>query len=312
MPTSKAQMSWRVTSEADLEACLEIQLAHLGDELVGASVARKVWKDLLHHPSLVTAVFEYDPPIHGHRIVGFGASVFVSPAFADSEIANPRPGINSRIVASLHEGRSALLSRAEVARANTGAGLDVVILYGSWRAAILSPRQCIDVETLMPLSFASLHAGFRLNRTLWEAAGENEIRFARTSGVYRAIGEYPKLNSVLNVITPNDAFAMQGSVARSMYTYREPLLRLNESDQQLLAAAQEGATDAELASALHLTLPAVKARWRSIFAHVREVRPQLEDEFGGERGRGPQKRHRVLAYVREHPEELRPYPRTRR
>jgi hypothetical protein len=74
-----------------------------------------------------------------------------------------------------------------------------------------------------------------------------------------------------------------------------------------LSAAIEGQTDSDLAVSLHLTVPAVKARWRSIFARCARLRPEVAPEFYGEGSRGPQKRHRVLAYLREHPEELRPF-----
>ena len=85
------------------------------------------------------------------------------------------------------------------------------------------------------------------------------------------------------------------------------MLRLSGADQELLWAALEGQTDAKLAVSLHLTMPAVKARWRSIFARFARLKPEVAPEFHGEGSRGPQKRHRILAYLREHPEELRPF-----
>ena len=59
---------------------------------------------------------------------------------------------------------------------------------------------------------------------------------------------------------------------------------------------------------LGLSVEAVKKRWLSVFARVDEFKPEIlssTDVDGG--GRGPQKRHRVVGYVRTHLEELRPY-----
>jgi hypothetical protein len=85
------------------------------------------------------------------------------------------------------------------------------------------------------------------------------------------------------------------------------VLHLSEGERELLWAALEGQTDTELAISLDLTLPAVKARWRSVFTRFAKMEKSLAPEFFGQGGRGPQKRHRILAYLREHPEELRPF-----
>jgi hypothetical protein len=93
-----------------------------------------------------------------------------------------------------------------------------------------------------------------------------------------------------------------------MYRYQEPVLRLSPAEQNLLAAALSGKTDAELSAVLGLSIEAIKKRWMSIFDRVDEFKADIltrTDEDSD--GRGPQKRHRVVAYVRNHPEELRPF-----
>jgi hypothetical protein len=98
------------------------------------------------------------------------------------------------------------------------------------------------------------------------------------------------------------------SIAARLYHYRPPVLRLRPAEQRLLASALAGRTDPELSSDLGLSLESVKKRWMSIFSRVDEFAPAIlsRDETDGE-GRGPQKRHRVVAYIRSHPEELRPF-----
>jgi DNA-binding NarL/FixJ family response regulator len=112
------------------------------------------------------------------------------------------------------------------------------------------------------------------------------------------------------LLTQADALAVSGSVAGPMFDYHEPVLGLRPTEKQLLAEALKGGTDKELAGQLNLSVATVKKRWASLFDRVAETRPELLPD--GEpresvESRGPQKRHRILAYVRAHPEEVRPY-----
>jgi hypothetical protein len=53
----------------------------------------------------------------------------------------------------------------------------------------------------------------------------------------------------------------------------------------------------------------VKARWRTIYDRVGEVASDLlpvAADDGASGRRGPEKRRRLLEYLRQHPEELRP------
>ena len=60
------------------------------------------------------AMVESEIPIAGRRIVGFGASTFVQAAFAEQELTDPRPGLNTRIIASIASGHPVILSEAEL------------------------------------------------------------------------------------------------------------------------------------------------------------------------------------------------------
>jgi hypothetical protein len=298
--------TWRKTTEADLPACLDVQPAHRGDQLTGPEIARKVWREILADPATVTAVFECEPPIEGRRIVGFGAAAFVRAEFTDAELANPRPYINARVIESVHARRPVLLTAGEIARANAGSGLDLVNLCGSMLESILSPEERGQVQTLLSVSLAQLLAGYRLNRIFGQAT-DSEMRAMRDSGLVREVASFPELKLASYLATEQIALTQPFSIQVTIFNNREPLLRLSEADQELLRAALEGQTDAELAVSLHLTMPAVKGRWRSIFARFARLKPEVTREFHGEGSRGPQKRHRVLAYLREHQEELRPF-----
>lgn len=77
----------------------------------------------------------------------------------------------------------------------------------------------------------------------------------------------------------------------------------------MLLAALRGGTDEELAIDLGISLSAVKKMWLSIYGrastHVPELLPNRGSvQEGGERGK--EKKHRLLSYLRDHPEEHRP------
>jgi hypothetical protein len=301
-------MYWRPISESDLSQCLEIQPACLGDQIVGRSNALRVWKALLDNPSFQANVIESERALAGYKIVACGMGVFVSRPFADSEIRNPRPGLNSRIIAGIAAGEPVVLNRTQIGAGNAGAGLDFVNMYGTWRDGIMNADQLAEVHALLGTSFVEHFAGYRFNRVLKEAIGHSRIALARATGTYRLVAEFQESESALVVVTPESALMAPYSVAAKMYRYQAPVLRLRPAEQKLLAAALGGKTDAELSSDLALSIEAIKKRWMSIFARVDEFKPEVLGSAGPDSdGRGPQKRHRVVAYVRAHPEELRPF-----
>ncbi len=201
-----------------------------------------------------------------------------------------------------------MLSRAAIGAGNAGQGIDFVNMYGTWRDGILNADQLAEVHALLGTSFVEHFAGYRFNRVLKEAIGASRIALARATGTYRLLAEFPESESALAVVTRESALAAPYSVAAAIYRYQPPVLRLRPAEQNLLGTALSGQTDAELSADLGLSVEATKKRWQSIFARIDQFKPEILNQAGADGdGRGPQKRHRVLAYIRTHPEELRPY-----
>lgn len=301
------RLSWREIRAEDLSAALDLLPANVGGDDVGRGSALHVWDQLLRHPAFRGIVIERDPSMAGQRIVAAGAGVFVRPDFMTAEIANPRPGLNARIIASVARGRPVLLSLPEIARGNAGAGLDVVNLIGSWLQTGLSAEELAMINGLLAASFLEAHRGYRLHRIIRELPCEAELDVVRP--LFRVIHMAVASRRWIALLTKDEAFRSPHSMACLMFQYREPELRLSQAHQQLLLAALKMQTDDELANALGLTLPAVKQRWRSVFERIEQVKPELVVGLAADKraGRGRQKRHHVLSYLQVHPEELRPY-----
>ena len=299
-------MDWREVDAEDLVECLEIEPRVRGDEIVGHERALDIWKKLTRSLACNSAVVETDGSVR--KKVAFGCSVFVTPQFMDKELDDPRPGINGRILASAVRGEHAV--RAESSLCVPNDAVDVVIMSCNYRYAAMNAEETRQAEMALPTAFAEAHIGYRLNRILVETVSERQRQVHESAGVWRRVMEYPEGERTWLLLTQADALAVSGSVAGPMFDYHEPVLGLRPTEKQLLAEALKGGTDKELAAQLNLSVPTVKKRWASLFDRVAEARPELLPD--GEpresvESRGPQKRHRILAYVRAHPEEVRPY-----
>jgi len=104
-----------------------------------------------------------------------------------------------------------------------------------------------------------------------------------------------------------------GSRVGELFDYRPPILGFSRSEQRLLSGAFSGATDEHLAEMQGTSLSTIKKMWISIYRRVEDSLPDLiSDSLRTDlsaNGRGTEKRRRLLAYLREHPEELRPVSR---
>lgn len=301
---------------SELLSYLAVDPCHLGAEFIGAARAIAVWKKVFLSPAFKCGVIEANPAIRNQRIVGFGASIFISSKIVDDELANPLPGLNARIIQKIEEGSSVTLTESQLRAGNTEGGLDLIVLCGCWRKDILNPDQISEVQMLLASSFLRDHAGYRLKRLLTEPLGEEEIRFVATSPAWQQVGDFGSSSDLNNLhrslwlVTRTNGLAVPWSIASMLFHYHEPLLGLRSSDQHLLLAALDGMTDLELSHRLGLHLGTIKKRWISLFDRVADAQPGLLPEMNSgnnDNRRGPQKRHHVLAYVREHPEELRPF-----
>jgi hypothetical protein len=299
-------LSWRRIQKSDIEACLGIQPRNWGNEIVGQEVARRVWGALIDHYAFDGVVIESVAPAARRRIVACGARVFVAAEFMNEEITYPQSGLNARIIAGLSGGQPLLLEPHDVGKANAGEGIDLVVLSGSWIDGLL-PAEVGDINRVLGETFIEAHRGYKLNRILREDSSPGEIEVTR--GIFQCLASFPEPQCVINLFTRADAFTIPYSMTNTMFHYQPPRMKLRDAQQQLLLAALNGETDQQLGDGLGLSVSAVKKRWSEIYERVSRAMPDLltqtESLVGGARGR--QKKHLVLAYVREHLEEVRPY-----
>jgi hypothetical protein len=154
----------------------------------------------------------------------------------------------------------------------------------------------------------------RLERTLysggrlWDPAAGRYVEAVK--GDLREVVSKPHIVGM----TRDIARGRQSNWVDALFHYRPPQLGFSRAEQQLLLTAfrNEAGTDQELAATLGVSPPTVKKMWLSIYRRAAGL-PELAPD-GGEPGResarrGREKRRRLLAYLRDHPEELRPLSR---
>ena len=97
----------------------------------------------------------------------------------------------------------------------------------------------------------------------------------------------------------------------SFFVYTPPRFHFNRSEQLLLHHALMGETSDDLAASLSISPWTVKKRWQAIYDRVADVDRDLllPPVANGAHvsARGAERRRRLLHYLRQHFEELRPF-----
>jgi DNA-binding CsgD family transcriptional regulator len=305
----------------DVHECVEIVRAHplLGPQYgSGIKDLRSVWLSLLGREAFRAVVFE-DAKVSHVRTVGVGVSIFVSDAFFCDLKTPPLMWIGPEVTKRILCGNSPLLSDNQVRQANVRGGLNLLTWVGAFNADHLQSTEGLSA---MIAAFVDEHRGFLLREIIAHAMTLENLEGAiRSGGLFfnPVDGHYVEsLHMSLHEVfasphvvglTRELALARVGTWIGTLFVYQPPQFGFRPSEQRLLLAALQGGTDDDLARELGISLSGVKKTWGSIYGRVRLRSPGLipdhvPAELTSERGK--EKKQRLLAYVREHPEELRP------
>jgi len=313
----------RPMQATDVAECVEIVAANpilrprYGNALAGLE---KTWLLLLGRYAFTAEVFEEALEGGATRMVGAGVSAFLSDSFVREMKTPPLRWIGPAIVERVLEGGTAVLSDAEVARANARGGLN---LFGWHAATSVADAKRPDVLNFTFTRFIRLHRGFLIKELLGQADGPEVLQSMRNSGgcfynpalqtfVPAMPGTIEEMCRRPHLIGSTRELALAGTwlAGSALFEYQAPRFFFSRSEQRLLHAAAEGSTDIELAQHLDVSASSVRRCWLSIYARVAARAPEVLGEAtrseSGSAARGKGKKHRLLAYVRDHPEELRP------
>jgi DNA-binding CsgD family transcriptional regulator len=279
---------------------------------------RRLWSELLNARRLEMHAFIDDALAPAQRIQGIASGVFASDAFADTLLAERTPMLARQVMHAELAGRSVILSRAQAALANGGAGLNAVELDFAFACDDWSVPAARRWVPPMLESLRLWLDGWRLRMGLRECIGRDLYLMVRSTGCLlqshaQVDGQRqaPERQRYLMGMTRDQSRALPVAMASLLFfNERRPRFRFTMAQQDLLLLALGNHADNECAVQLHVSPHTVKLRWRTIFEQVAEERPDwfpLGDAPEGHRG--VEKRRHLLAYLARHMEELRPLAR---
>lgn len=260
-----------------------------------------------------------------------GVSAIVNDDFARDLRTPPHFWIGPQLTNRILRDKSPLLSESQIREANSSGGLNLVV----WEGCALpefegnSELHRFVVETFIHLhrgylwkevissqveSVERLHFTLKTGGLLWDAAADRYI-----DSLIGDADEFIRKPHVAGIrrkeLLEQPGRTSGASWVGCLFDYHPPRLGFNRSEQRLLTAAMTGATDEQLSNRLGTSVPAIKKTWASIYRRVGDrlpelVRDALLSDAGGT-SRGREKKRELLAYLRHHPEELRPASRKR-
>ena len=317
-------LRWRPMEPKDVARCAEIIAAH---PVIGARYGPAIkdldraWLHLLDSEAMTTAVFE-EVERGRANLIGVGVGVFVHDEFVRELKTPPQFWFGPELTKRVINGNSPVLSDKEVREANSGDGLIELV----WETlTLLSFAKRSDVYHLMGQAYIEIHRGFRLKEMITSQAESPErLQWAIDAGglywdpktaryvkaLKKGIEQFSQKPHIVG-ITRELELARPGSWVGSLFDYQPPRFRFNAGEQRLLICAMgnQAGTNETLAKSLELSLSTVKKMWLSIYSRVGELAPELiaqDADNSSEHKRGMEKRRGLLAYLREHQEELRP------
>ncbi len=314
---------YRPARPDDIAPCVQFIADHpvLGPRY-GSSIAQfgDMWRRFLDSDALFSLVSEESVPGAATPLIGSHIAGFVSDDFATELATPPLKWIGPALVDRFLHGSAPLLTDTEVRYANSTGGVNILVWPTAPRANFDNlPELLQGSQTL----FFDAYRGFNIKRLQTQASLPAEIAIAVNSGAwclrdgdtvhFRTLdqpAETAVLQPHLLEVTKELAAQQPGTWVSLLLAHRNPMIGLTRSEQRLLSAALRGGTDQDLSEQLGISLSAVKKMWAAIYFRVQSRRPfglslELDEHLDGDRGK--EKKRKLLAHLRDHPEELKPY-----
>lgn len=308
----------------DVRKCADIVGAHpIVGRRYGAAIKdlAPAWLRLLGRETFLPVVLEELCGSHV-RMLGSPVTAFVSDDFMREAKTPPLFWIGPELAKRTVRNDCPLLSDKEVQKANSGAGLNLVV----WQIGVFPEDwRRPDVTREGMSAFIQIHQGYLIKEILVQPEGPEHLLGLRNAGglllnpIDGSYGEFHLSEARDFLAEPHNIggtregiLAQLVSWAFPVFVYQPPRCGFSHSEQRLLLSALDGGTDEELANTLQISVSAVKKSWSSIYerveAHLSELLPNSAADLEPN-VRGKEKKQRLLAYLRDHLEELRPFSR---
>jgi hypothetical protein len=306
----------------DVSACVKIVANHpvLGPRY-GSAIdhLESAWRQLAHSDAFFAMVGK-ETASGCSKTLGAQMACFITDDFAAELATAPFKWVGPELVNRYLHGPSPILTNSQARVANSADGINILVWPSCFRTEY---ETHLELRERSQALFFEVYRGFQIKRLQMQAIHPVELHIAINSGAWYlrsadsnysqdlgklsgAVALKPHIVEVTRAMASNQP----GTWVSQLFAYRNPEMGFPRSEQRLLSAALQGGTDQELAEQLGISLSAVKKMWASAYRRVESRRASIlkferEENVNGDRGR--EKKHKLLVYLRDHPEELRPY-----
>jgi DNA-binding CsgD family transcriptional regulator len=283
----------------------------------------EMWRTLLSGGAMQLCLVANRARLVGSPIVSFSAVLFVTDKFCSEARSTLPPYLGVELARRYLSGQLPVLNREQVARANAGEGLNVVMCFEGWMHDRFSPEQFLAVREKHSEAFHLALNGYCVKEFLANEIGEKNLQWMLDAGT-RLRRDYSNCFGKSGLrepessrrpwlvgLTQEEAFVHPGSSVAALFIYTAPRFHFSRSQRVLLQHALMGETCETLAKSLSLSPWTVKKRWSAIYDRVADVDSELlppsMSYSAHVSSRGAERRRYLLNYLRQHLEELRPY-----
>ena len=297
---------------SDLDECIALLRSdggcQAGDNIWEA--LPELWLQMLADEQFASFQVFVEPEDGREKIVAFRSSVFLNEAFARAYRQHPFRQTGMAIWRQTLNGESPVLTRREIARANSLSRLSLGVTH--WVTRHRDPRhpETMNILALVPAAWQRGHGGYRLYEVLFY-----EMFYPEAAAIMSNIGyKHYKLATDTTpgavFYWPHDSSALGSAALVPAISIACPAPRFffTPAQKRLISAALDGLRDREIAANFGIRYDTIRQSWLAIYKRVDDVSPGILSSVPSSDGRrGDEKRRVLLEYIRQHLEELRPF-----
>lgn len=305
----------RPAGHADLQECCTLlpPWLQLDDRVRRALPA--VWTRLLGSSGFNADVIEDVARPGGQRLLGLGMAIALPQAWQQRLREEPPPCVAGALYRALLDGDFEPLDDKALAAANAAGEVGFAVLHYYQRLTDLSDPDTLQLLAAAMALFRGAHAGWRLAALYQQGCGPEGEYLLSMGFRARTVPAEPGAPVLYGLLREEAERQLPGTPVRDAFQFVPPLMGFSGSERRQLRLAVADLTDDQIGDELGLSAHTVKKLWKSIHQRAADRMPDLfdDDPALAESGtRGPEKRRILLQYLRQHPEELRPYSRDAR
>lgn len=268
-----------------------------------------LWTRLLGQPGFSAEVIEDLSRPPGQRLLGLGMTVALDAAWQAHLREHPPPHAGARWYRDFIDGRTAPLDDRALGRANAGGQVGMLVLHYAQRAIDPTRHEVQQVMLVAMQLFRQAHGGLQL-QDVWQEALAEGGDYLQGMGFRRRTARGAGQPDLHGLSRDEAARIFPGQPVRDVFHFAPPVLGFSGAERRALRLAVAELTDEEIADEIGISTHTLKKLWRSVCERAADRLPEVfavaaSDAAQGTRG--PEKRRHLLHYLRQHPEELRPW-----